>query len=80
MGEFVPGEQEVTVIFLSDPWQALPRAGGADPLLATCSDGYASVYRETFIRDSPPFVILAIKGRRPTKGRLRLTPPRFCLT
>ena len=44
--EFVPGEQEVTIVYLQDLWQALPRTEGADVLLATCNDGYASVYRD----------------------------------
>jgi cytochrome c2 len=66
-GEFVPGEQEVTVVYLSDLWTALPRAPGADTLLATCTDGYASVYRAAFIRDYRPFLILAINGQGPEK-------------
>lgn len=66
-GEFVPGEQEVTVVFLADLWAALPRAEGADTLLATCKDGYASVFRTEFIRDYRPFLILAINGEGPEK-------------
>jgi hypothetical protein len=67
-GEFVPGEQEVTVVFLSDLWTALPRGPGADTLLATCaSDGYASIYRERFIADYRPFLVLEINGQGPEK-------------
>ncbi len=64
-GEFVPGEQEVTAVLLSDLWAALPRAAGADTLLATCTDGYAGVFRESFIREYRPFLILEINGRGP---------------
>jgi len=66
-GEFVPGEQAVTVVFLSELWAALPRADGADTLLATCTDGYASVYRTPFITEFRPFLILAINGQGPEK-------------
>eukprot|EP01035_Chromulina_nebulosa_P066762 gene66762-91440_t len=66
-GEFVPGEQEVTVVFLTDLWKSLPLATGADTLLATCTDGYASVYRDTFIASHRPFLILAINGQGPEK-------------
>lgn len=66
-GEFVPGEQEVTVVFLSDLWAALPRSARADTLLATCADHYASVYRTSFIQTYRPFLILAINGQGPEK-------------
>jgi cytochrome c2 len=66
-GEFVPGEQEVTVVFLEDLWKQLPRAEGADVLLATCSDGYASVFRADFIAKYRPFLILEINGQGPEK-------------
>ena len=65
--EFVPGEQEVNAVLLSELWSALPRADGADTLLATCTDGYASVYRSTFIKDFRPFLILTINGQGPEK-------------
>jgi cytochrome c2 len=67
VGEFVPGEQEVTVVFLSDLWAALPRGAGADTLLATCDDGYASIYRLPFISDYRPFLVLEINGQGPEK-------------
>ncbi len=66
-GEFVPGEQEVTAVFLSDLWAALPRSAHADTLLATCADHYASVYRTSFIQTYRPFLILAIDGQGPEK-------------
>lgn len=64
-GEFVPGEQEVTVVYLADLWAALPRKGDADTLLATCTDGYAAVFRTGFVDQYRPFLILAINGRGP---------------
>lgn len=66
-GEFVPGEQEVTVVFLSDLWSELPAGAGADVLLATCSDGYAAVYKRDFIAGYRPFLVLEINGQGPEK-------------
>eukprot|EP01031_Cornospumella_fuschlensis_P011791 gene11791-14411_t len=66
-GEFVKGEQEVTALWLADLWAALPRGAGADTLLATCTDGYAAVYRETFIAAYRPIVVLEINGQGPEK-------------
>jgi len=66
-GEFVPGEQEVTALFLDELWRALPCGDGADALLATCNDGYASVYRAGFIASHRPFLILEINGQGPEK-------------
>lgn len=66
-GEFVPGEQEVTALLLADLWAALPRAAGADTLLATCTDGYASIYRPDFIAAYRPIVVLEINGQGPDK-------------
>ncbi len=63
--EFTPGEQEVTVLYLDELWRALPAAPGADVLLATCNDGYASVYRRSFIAKYRPFLVLEIDGRGP---------------
>ena len=64
-GEFVPGSQVVTVVFLDDLWKALPVAAGADTLLATCSDGYASVFTSEFIAAYKPFLVLEINGKGP---------------
>lgn len=66
-GEFLPGPQEVTVLFLQDLWRALPRTAAADTLLAVCKDGYSSVYTEEFIARYRPFLILAINGAGPDR-------------
>jgi hypothetical protein len=66
-GEFVPGEQEVTVVFLEDLWKQLPRGEGVDVLLATCRDDYAAVYRQDFIVKYRPFLVLEINGQGPDK-------------
>jgi len=65
-GEFVKGPQVVTVVFLSDLWKALPVAGGADTLLATCGDGYAAVFTADFIAKYRPFLVLEIDGKGPS--------------
>lgn len=64
-GEFIKGPQSVTVVFLDDLWKALPAAPGADSLLATCSDGYASVFTSGFISRYRPFLVLEINGKGP---------------
>ena len=66
-GEFVPGEQKVTVVFLADFLKALPLSEGADTVLATCTDGYASVYKADFISKYRPFIILEINGEGPER-------------
>ncbi len=64
-GEFVPGEQEVTVVMLDDLLTRLPRAADADALIATCNDGYASIYTSEFISTYKPFLVMEINGRGP---------------
>jgi cytochrome c2 len=64
-GEFVPGPQVLTVVFLGDLWKALPVAQGADTFLATCADGYASVFTTGFIAKYRPFLVLEINGKGP---------------
>jgi hypothetical protein len=64
-GEFVKGSQVLTVVFLADLWKALPVAAGGDSLLATCADGYASVYTLGFISTYRPFLVLEINGKGP---------------
>ncbi len=64
-GEFVEGPQELTVVFLDDLWKALPIAPGADSLLATCGDGYTSVFTSEFIARYRPFLVLEINGKGP---------------
>jgi len=65
-GEFIKGPQVLTVVFLDDLWKALPVAPGTDTLLATCSDGYASVFTSGFIARYRPFLVLEIDGKGPT--------------
>jgi hypothetical protein len=65
--EFVQGSQEVTVVFLSDFWKALPVQPDADCLLATCQDEYASVFRREFIATYRPFLVLKINGAGPAQ-------------
>ena len=82
-GEFVKGEQEVTALWLADLWAALPRGAGADTLLATCTDGYAAVYRETFIAAYRPIVVLEINGQGPDKWPppgLKFNPGPYVIT
>jgi hypothetical protein len=64
-GEFVAGPQVLTVVFLDELLKDLPVAPGADALLATCSDGYASVYTSGFIAKYRPFLVLEINGHGP---------------
>jgi cytochrome c2 len=64
-GEFVDGPQELTVVFLDDLWKALPIIPGADCVLATCADGYASVFTSEFISKYRPFLVLEINGKGP---------------
>jgi cytochrome c2 len=66
-GEFVPGGQEVTVVFLGDLWKALPVSPGADCMLATCVDRYASVFTSAFLARYRPFLVLEINGTGPDK-------------
>lgn len=65
VGEFVPGKQEVTVVMLDELLAKLPREAGADAVVATCTDGYASVYTPEFIARYKPFVVLEINGKGP---------------
>jgi len=64
-GEFVKGPQSLTVVFLSDLWKALPVAPGSDTILATCEDGYTSVFTPGFISTYRPFLVLEINGKGP---------------
>jgi cytochrome c2 len=64
-GEFMMGPQVLTVVSLSDLWTALPTGPGTDSILATCADGYASVYTLAFIADYRPFIVLEINGKGP---------------
>ena len=64
-GEFVPGPQRLTVVFLTDLWSALPRDSGADTLFAICDDGYTSIFRAAFMQSARPFLVLEINGLGP---------------
>ena len=64
-GDFIPGPQVLTVVFLDELWKALPVAQGADTLLATCSDAYASVFTSEFISKYRPYLVLEINGKGP---------------
>jgi len=66
-GEFIPGPQTVTVVFLDDLWKALSPGPGADTLLATCSDQYTSIFTASFIATYRPFLVLEINGMGPEK-------------
>ena len=65
--EFGKGQREITAVFLAEIWERLPRAAGADVVLATCSDGYASVFRESRFAELRPFLVLEIDGRGPDR-------------
>ena len=56
-GEFVKGPEVLTAVFLGDLWKALPVAAGADTFLATCGDGYASVFTLDFISRYRPCLL-----------------------
>lgn len=56
---------QLTVLFLSDLWAALPHSPTADTMLAICQDGYASVYPRDFITAYRPFLLLEINGIGP---------------
>jgi cytochrome c2 len=64
-GEFIAGPQTVTVVFLGDLWRALSPDPAADTLLATCSDGYTSVFTGGFMSMYRPFLVLEINGKGP---------------
>jgi hypothetical protein len=64
-GEFVKGPQALTVVFLADLVKALPVEPGSDAVLASCVDGYASVYNSAFISTYRPFLVLEINGQGP---------------
>lgn len=66
-GEFVPGPQDVTIVMLADLLARLPRKADADTVIATCSDGYASIYTQSFIKDYQPFLVLKINGQGPDR-------------
>ncbi len=66
-GEFVPGEQEVTIVMLDDVLTKLPRSSDADAIISFCNDGYASIYTTEFMAERRPFIVLEINGEGPEK-------------
>jgi cytochrome c2 len=60
--QLMPGKQTVLLIMLNEVLRALPTALDADGIIATCTDGYASIYTETFIGRYKPFLILELNG------------------
>ncbi len=66
-GEFVPGEQEVTIVLLEDLVSRLSKIQGADTVISTCTDGYAAVYTPDYRARYKPFVVLEINGEGPEK-------------
>ena len=59
---YFKGKNRLTVIPLEELWAALPRRSGTDTLLASCADGYASVYGKDFLEKYRPFLVIAING------------------
>ena len=64
-GEFLPGRQRVTLVFLQDVLDRLPLAPGADTVTAVCHDGYAGVFTREFTEKWRPYVVLEINGVGP---------------
>ena len=82
-GEFTKGTQEVTVVYLSELWRALPVSPDCDCLLCSCSDRYASVYRSDFISRYRPFLVVEIDGKDPgqwSKAGLAEDPGPYAIT
>ncbi len=67
VGEFVPGKQAVTGVFLEDLLARLPTEEGVDVVLAECTDGYAGVFTREFIARWRPFLVLEINGAGPER-------------
>lgn len=64
-GEFLPGEQKVTVVFLETLLDNLPLAPRIDTVIADCNDDYWSIFDRDFIARWKPVVILEINGQGP---------------
>ncbi|HEY1792009.1 MAG TPA: cytochrome c [Opitutaceae bacterium] len=80
-GEFAPGTQTATALFLADLLKAIPHPAGADTVLATCRDGYASVFPPSFIKRYRPFLVLEIDGKGPAAwGTLPHDPGPYAIT
>jgi cytochrome c2 len=68
---FLKGPRPVTALFVSDFVKALPTTALADCVLATCNDGYASVYTNAFIAQYRPFFVLEIDGQGPASWPIK---------
>lgn len=82
-GEFVPGEQEVTIVMLDEVLSKIPRPAGADAIISTCNDGYASIYTSEFIAERRPFIVLEINGNGPEKwppGGMKFNPGPYVIS
>ena len=55
------------MVMLDDFLAALPRAEGADGVIATCTDGYAAIYTAEYRTKYNPFLIVEINGEGPEK-------------
>lgn len=64
-GEFVPGQQTVTIVLLEDLWAALPVSGDRDTAIAYCTDDYFSIFQPEFIAEQKPFLITKINDQGP---------------
>jgi len=66
-GKFGTETKVARVLFLCDLVAALPAKPGADVLLASCTDGYLSVYPFEFIRRYRPYLVLQLGDRGPER-------------
>ena len=81
--EFGKGPRTLRVLFLSDLERALPLLPGADCLLATCKDLYASVYTDAFVKAYRPFLVLELDGKGPKDwppAGLKYNPAPYAIT
>ena len=81
--EFGKGPRKARILFLSDLLAALPQLPDADCLLATCKDGYASVYTHAFIQAYRPFLVLELDGLGPSRWPppgLKYSPAPYAIT
>lgn len=64
-GVFGRGEWAVRSVPLESVWAALSPSPAADLLIATCADGYVSVFPKEFVTKYQPIVVLEINGKGP---------------
>lgn len=63
--QVMQGKHTLVIVMLDDVLRAIPVAAEADALIATCNDGYASIYSSEFVAQYKPFFVLEINGRKP---------------